>query len=306
MQCALIDIGSNSMRLSVYEINAAGFRTLFREKIMAGLAGFVEKKRLSADGISRAVNGLMQFRDTLEKLGISDVRVFATASLRNIQNTAEAVSEITARTGYAIEVLSGFDEAMFGYSGAMRDVGLETGVFVDIGGASTEIVTFSSGRLDGAVSLPVGSLRLYSDYVKRILPHKGALLRIDTRVKSELASLQAGKSYDTIVGVGGTLRAALKLTRRLYSLPADCKEIDSAALEGLWQVLIKNDRAAIDLILKTEPERVHTIVPGIAILREIVQKYGTQKIIISNYGVREGYLCSRIKPEIPATPKTES
>ena len=69
-------------------------------------------------------------------------------------------------------------------------------------------------------------------------------------------------------------------------------------------MLIKNDRAAIDLILKTEPERVHTIVPGIAILREIVGKYKVNKITISNYGVREGYLCSRVKIETPATPKT--
>lgn len=304
MQCALIDIGSNSMRLSVYEVGGGAFRTLFREKIMAGLAGFVEKKKLNAEGITRASDGLLQFRDTLSLLGISDVRVFATASLRNIQNTQEAVSEITRRSGFEIEVISGLDEALFGYSGAMRDVGLDTGVFVDIGGASTEVVTFSGGKLSGATSLPIGSLRLYSDYVKRILPHKSALARIDTRVTSELATLSGGKSYETIVGVGGTLRAALKLTRRLYALPPTCKEIDAAALEGLWQVLIKNDRAAIDLILKTEPERVHTIVPGIAILREIVAKYNVKKIMISNYGVREGYLCSRIKIETPATPKT--
>lgn len=305
MQCALIDIGSNSMRLSVYEVEGASFRTLFREKIMAGLAGFVEKKRLGPEGIDRACEGLLQFRDILELLNIDKVSVFATASLRNIENTAEAVSEITSRTGFSVEVISGLDEALYGYTGAMRALDLEGGVFIDIGGASTEIVTFSGVELGEANSLPIGSLRLYSDYVDRILPNKSALMKIEERVTEELDAV-VGSKNDYIVGVGGTARAALKLTRRLFSHPSDCMEIDAAELEELWQVLIKTDRRAIDLILKTEPERVHTIIPGLAILRAIVQKYSAKKIVISSFGVREGYLCSRIKPETPATPKTES
>ena len=87
MNSALIDIGSNSMRLSVYELSNGSFRTLFREKIMAGLAGFVVKKKLTPEGIDRACDGLLRFRETLKLLEIDDVSVFATASLRNISNT---------------------------------------------------------------------------------------------------------------------------------------------------------------------------------------------------------------------------
>ena len=306
MNCALIDIGSNSMRLSVYELADGSFRTLFRDKIMAGLAGFVVKKKLTPEGIGRACDGLLQFRETLELLGISDVSVFATASLRNIANTDEAVGEISRRTGFTIDVISGLDEAMFGYSGAMLELGLSSGVFTDIGGASAEVVTFSSGKLCGANSLPIGSLRLYSDCVKRIMPTKGALAKIDERVKAELAALPDGQSYERIAAVGGTARAALKLTRRLFSLPPSCTEVEFAAVEQLWQTLIKNDRAAIDLILKTEPERVHTIIPGLAILRGIAQKFSAKTMVVSSYGVREGYLCSRKRSEILATRKTES
>ena len=306
MNSALIDIGSNSMRLSVYELSNGSFRTLFREKIMAGLAGFVVKKKLTPEGIDRACDGLLRFRETLKLLEIDDVSVFATASLRNISNTDEAVGEISSRTGFSIDVISGFDEAVFGYLGAMRELGMSSGVFVDIGGASAEIVTFTSGKLCGANSIPIGSLRLYSDYVKRILPTKGALAKIDARVKSELAPVPNGKSYDTIAAVGGTARATLKLARRLFDLPPGCVEIEMSAVEQLWQTLIKNDRAAIDLILKTEPERVHTIVPGLAILRGIAGKFSAKRMIVSTYGVREGYLCSRKRSEILATRKTES
>ena len=123
MKQAVIDIGSNSMRLSVYETTEAGtFTILFKDKIMAGLAGYVEEGALSPEGITRAILGLRSFRGTLRALNIPQVAVFATASLRNIRNTAQAVAEIQRGTGFAIEVLSGEEEARLGYAGAMEEL----------------------------------------------------------------------------------------------------------------------------------------------------------------------------------------
>lgn len=117
MKQAVIDIGSNSMRLSVYETTETGtFTILFKDKIMAGLAGYVEEGALSPEGITRAILGLRSFRGTLRALNIPQVAVFATASLRNIRNTAQAVAEIQRGTGFAIEVLSGEEEARLGYA----------------------------------------------------------------------------------------------------------------------------------------------------------------------------------------------
>ena len=84
MKQAIIDIGSNSIRLTLYETNAQDFKILFREKIMAGLAGYVEDGRLSAEGIECACAGLLSFRTILQTLDIEGARVFATASLRNM------------------------------------------------------------------------------------------------------------------------------------------------------------------------------------------------------------------------------
>ena len=176
MKQAVIDIGSNSMRLSVYETTEAGtFTILFKDKIMAGLAGYVEEGALSPEGITRAILGLRSFRGTLRALNIPQVAVFATASLRNIRNTAQAVAEIQRGTGFAIEVLSGEEEARLGYAGAMEELALSEGLFVDIGGASTEVVRFAHGQLVSAVSCPVGSLKLYRDWVKKILPNQQAV-----------------------------------------------------------------------------------------------------------------------------------
>lgn len=98
MKQAIIDIGSNSIRLTVYETEGQSFRILFREKIMAGLAGYVEDGKLSAEGIECACAGLLTFRKILQTLQIENVRIFATASLRNIFNTARALSVIRAAT----------------------------------------------------------------------------------------------------------------------------------------------------------------------------------------------------------------
>lgn len=97
MKQAIIDIGSNSIRLTVYETEGQSFRILFREKIMAGPAGYVEDGKLSAEGIECACAGLLTFRKILQTLQIENVRIFATASLRNISNTARALSVIARR-----------------------------------------------------------------------------------------------------------------------------------------------------------------------------------------------------------------
>ena len=105
MKYALIDMGSNSIRLTVYDMDRASFRVLFKEKIMAGLAGYVEHGRLTRDGIDCACQSLREFRSTLELLQIEHLAVFATASLRNICSAVYEVvqkrPDITAREAVA-------------------------------------------------------------------------------------------------------------------------------------------------------------------------------------------------------------
>ena len=168
MQCAVIDIGSNSIRLSVYDAEKTNFKILFKEKIMAGLASYVEDGVLSPEGIECACHSLIELKERLRLLNIQNVSVFATASLRNINNTQDVLQKIYSTTGFCLEVISGKQEAFYGYTGAMLDLSLPSGIFLDIGGASTEIAFFANGTLIEAESYPIGSLRLYEDCVKNI------------------------------------------------------------------------------------------------------------------------------------------
>ena len=146
MQCAVIDIGSNSIRLSVYDAEKTNFKILFKEKIMAGLASYVEDGVLSPEGLECACPSLIELTERLCLLNIQNISVFATASLRNINNTQDVLQKIHSTTGFCLEVISGKQEAFYGYTGAMLDLSLPGGIFLDIGGASTEIAFFANGN----------------------------------------------------------------------------------------------------------------------------------------------------------------
>lgn len=226
MKQAIIDIGSNSIRLTLYETEGQSFRILFKEKIMAGLARYVENGKLSTEGIECACAGLLTFREILQILQIDAVNVFATASLRNISNTQQALSVIRAATGYTVDVISGEDEALFGYTGAMQELHMTSGAFIDIGGASTEIVTFDDGIPIDLASFPIGSLSLYRRCVKRIVPGEGSLRRLRQVIgKTFDVTGAAPEAREIITGVGGTARAVLKLASHYYKSSEDCSSI---------------------------------------------------------------------------------
>ncbi len=308
MKQAVIDIGSNSMRLTLYEINEDNFKILFREKIMAGLAGYVESNVLTSDGIKCACDGLLEFKHTLEALQIENVFVFATASLRNIANTDEAVNEIKVKTDFDVEIISGAVEATLGYYGALQELSISDGLVIDIGGASTELVTFKENQILTSHSFSVGSLSLYKKCVKNILPGKDSMKKIKTMIKK---TIQLDKTYEketpnTFIAVGGTARGILKLAQKYYGLDTSCHVLTAQQLRGLSVLLCRKEQDRINLILKLEPERIHTLVPGYMILQYIFEYFDADEMIVSDYGVREGYLCQKLLPKNIHTAKTEN
>ncbi len=117
---AIIDIGSNTIRLNVYQVEEDGaIHSIFQSKETAGLAGYVrEDGSMSREGLDRAADALLRFRSILDALHIENRAVFATASLRNITNSEEAVFQLQERTGLMIRLLSGREEAILDYVGA--------------------------------------------------------------------------------------------------------------------------------------------------------------------------------------------
>ena len=296
---SVIDIGSNSIRLTVYECPSPHqISVVFRTKDITGLAGFVNQKgELVEEGMVRASEVLQQYRHILDHLRIEKRAVFATASLRNIVNTDEALRFLQESSGFAIEVISGEREAILGYRGATSRHPRERGQVVDIGGGSTEVTYFDRNGVIKAVSLPVGSLNLFRTRVKKLLPRAEERDKIVKKVQREWKKAQLPRAESNLLcAIGGTARGAGRLARSLYRLPRDNSVISLEMLDEMLDTLRREGRQTLCTILKAVPERVHTIVPGMLILSTVAHQMGCDTIEVGEYGVREGYLLEEMLP----------
>lgn len=292
----IIDIGSNTMRLSCYKIRDGKPEYVFHKKYMAGLASYInEEGRMSSKGIKKAVEILLNFKGIISSVDIGTVYVIATASFRNTVNTEEILKIIEEETGFMVQVISGEEEALCDYAGARYHFDAAEGMLADIGGGSTELVFYKDDAVLKAVSIPIGSLNMYTRHVKNLFPEKDEIKQIKNKALNELSKVN-GKDMESsiIIGVGGTNRAAGKLYNDLYDADKENKVLEASRVKKLAREITKNPKEGMKKILQIVPERIHTILPGMIILNTIVKYYNADKIYVSSWGVREGYLLDKL------------
>ena len=295
MICGIVDLGSNTIRLSIYHWEGQDFRLLLNKKTMAGLTGYVQGGVLSDSGILVACRTLSSYRALLDNFQVSKMHVFATASLRNISNTGEAVETIRDVTGIPVEVLSGDEEAALALKGAVLPGGVSTGLLADIGGGSFELVSYEDMSITSACSLPVGSLSLYTRFVNGLFPTPEERKAMRAYVEEQLDRARtAGVRRSRLCGVGGTIRALNKLSVDVFHKPPESRSMTAEELRELYKLLKKDGRDTLRQILHAAPDRVHTLVPGLVILNTIIKAYGVEQVTASSSGVREGYLMDRV------------
>ncbi|MDD3362712.1 MAG: phosphatase [Hespellia sp.] len=289
----IIDIGSNTMRLSCYRVVEKELIPTFHKKNMAGLAGYVDDDNcLSKKGIKRAIDTLEDFKKLIMCVGLDKLYVIATASIRNVDNTEKVVKEIFDKTGIEVEILSGKQEAMYDFQGATYCCDSESGLVVDIGGGSTELVCFDDHRVEDANSIPVGSLNCFSKFVDGLFPTEEEEEDIRAFVRKHLDKLKIGKQK-IILGVGGTNRACMKLYNDYYDCESDNTIMESDKITELLQTIVGDEKTGMKRILKIVPDRIHTIIPGMIVIDEINQYCKCKKIQLSAGGVREGYMVEK-------------
>lgn len=295
MKCGVADVGSNTIRLSIYQCEGETIKLLLNRKEMAGLAGYVKNGILSDSGILVACRTLAGFRALLNNLEVKDLYVFATASLRNITNTEEALETIREVTHLKVEVLTGAEEAELSFQGAAMGGGTPSGLLADIGGGSTELVAYERGAITSKCSLALGSLSTYSRFVDGLFPTQTERRAIRAFAEAELERAKTPHvKCKHLTGVGGTIRAAAKLCNDLAGTDPDNRIIPAEEVRDLYKGLKKGDKDTLRQILRSTPDRVHTIIPGLVIFNTVLKAYGVETISVSASGVREGYLLKRV------------
>ena len=300
MLYAMIDVGSNTIRMAIYEIDGDKVTMQMKRKHTVGLASYVKDHMLQRAGIDKVVEIIQEYRNFLDDLGIHSVTAFTTAAMRNAINGSDAVSEISHRTRTNLTIMSGDDEATFDFIGATHDLIEDTGLLVDIGGGSTEIVYFAQREIQVKVSLPIGSLNFHTRYTgSHILPSASELAEMYAEAEATIAAIQEFQavSHAQICGIGGTFKGAMALYNAMYGMPRRNMRMEVGRLRDILQRFLRDHELIVPdkiLLMRTVPERMHTFMPGLVIADVLAKRFGTLNIIYSDSGVREGYIYSKI------------
>jgi len=313
MKHAVIDMGSNTIRLIVFEVDgtapfAASPRIAVNKKAMAGLASYVVDGVLGDEGIDRAVKTLGKHVAAAQIAGAASISVFSTAILRNIDNSDDARHRIEERTGLSIDLLSGEDEARLGYRGCCGQIGPGNWLAVDVGGGSTELSALRAGLLCGqsqpldliadlsVASVPFGSLKMFMHYVSEVLPTKteAKVIRDFMAERASATDVLRNRSFPQVIGLGGTARSSVKLVHALFETDGDALVATRAQLEELVALPTLDFRRVLLGIVRLCPDRVHTVLVGLAMLLGIMDVAGAETLRVCKQGIREGYLLERV------------
>ena len=292
MLYGIVDIGSNTVKLNVYRCNENELKIVFSKKENLGLVFYINRGNLTNKGIEKLVNVLKKMKNDLDYLKINSYSFFSTAGLRNIDNSAEVTEIINNRVKIEIDVLSGEEEGELSFCGSVSVMKNYNGILIDLGGGSVEIVLFKDKKIMEKYSIPVGSLKMYNDYVSAMIPTENECNLIKEKIYSELERVKF-KNQEKIpfmCGVGGSIRTIEKILIDINLQKNKSDLIDVRLLKELKIELSHNNKETFNKILHVKPSRIHTIVPALLILESITSYFGCEEIQISKFSVREGYL----------------
>jgi exopolyphosphatase/guanosine-5'-triphosphate,3'-diphosphate pyrophosphatase len=283
---AVIDIGSNSVRLVVYAGAERAPEPIFNEKVMAGLgAGLKRNGDLSEASMDRALAELTRFRLLLDQFGIDDVHVVATAAVRDSGNGPDFVRSIR-KLGLPCRVLEGEEEARLAGSGVISSTLDADGLVADLGGGSVELVDVADGTTGEAFSLPLGTLRATADNDGEKAARK--LLRASVKEHG----LRGAAKRRTLYLVGGSWRCLAKAHMILTDYPLKVTHEYLLPVDQLGRlrrfVSSSDPRLAKDI----SPMRLAGLPVGAMLVKLLAEELEPDQVVVSAYGIREGLLYS--------------
>src|SRR3979409_103179 len=297
---AVIDIGSNSVRLVVYQSMARSLITIFNEKALCGLGREVQTTGLLApDAVDKALTSLQRFRALCKVMKVGRVHAIATAACRDATNGPDFIAKAERICGVRIEILSGPREAKLSALGVISGIHRPDGIVGDLGGGSLELVGVKGNRVHSGVTLPLGSLALQD------LSHK-SLKRAERIVKNELsevAQLKAGRGRN-FYAVGGTWRALARIHIIQSNYPPRVTDGYSIPAADALDFAVRLRRlASADMLANIEAvadARRPLLTYAALVLEYIIRVANPKTIVFSTFGVREGLLYGMLPPEVRA------
>jgi exopolyphosphatase/guanosine-5'-triphosphate,3'-diphosphate pyrophosphatase len=306
---AVVDIGSNSGRVMVYASEAFGqLRILAGSRASLRLArGLDASGRIPADALERAFEALRDFRSIARGSGARRIVAAGTSALRDAVNGPPFIARVRRELGFELNVLSGVEEARYGFLGAVGGLPVDDGVLFDLGGGSLQIVRFRQRHLLAAVSVPLGALRVSDAFLRSDPPSPRELRRLREHTRSTLEEAGIGPlgEGEQVVGTGGTVRNLARVDERAsgypiprlhgYLLSRRRLHEMTATLAGLR--LKKRAR-----IPGLNLDRRDSVVGGAVVLDTLLELLGAGEVVVSGQGVREGLALSLARDRLDPAP----
>ncbi len=290
---AIVDIGSNSIRLMVYDGLRRSPLPVFNEKLICGLGrGVALTGRLADESVGRALRELRRFRVMCHQIGAQKIYAVATAAVRSAENGPDFVEQAQAALGAKISVLSGKKEAHLTAMGLLAGIPDADGVVGDLGGGSLEVVHVKAGEIHGGATLPLGPLHLMDVSGQSIEKAQ----KLTDKLLAEVDLLD-GLKNQTFYAVGGAWRNLARIhmgqnhyplhVLHHYDMPRDAAQGISSLVSGLGPETLQE----IQVIPK---DRAATLPYGAMVLDRLIERAQPRNVVVSAYGVREGLLFSKL------------
>lgn len=298
---ALLDLGSNSTRMGIYQINADhSFTEIKRFKEMTrlseGMGDGSKDLKLKPAAIKRTLEALKRFKVEYEQVPEITVRGVATAAVRNASNGADFLEQVHQQMGVEIEILSGNAEAYYDYVGVLHAFDLEDCMICDMGGGSFELIVVQGRKAVNYISIPYGAVTLSERYHatdKISAVDFFALQRFISYKFNQLSWLTKGRGFPLVL-LGGANRTVarkgnhgktLANSQGLHGTTMSAFEFIEVFQSWLGQTLAQRQQSLGD-----EKDRADIIIAGLTPVVMLIEQYAVPKIIFSESGVREGII----------------
>lgn len=292
----VLDVGSNSVRLVVFDGAARAPAYFFNEKILCGLgAGINETGRLNPEGRRRALAEIRRFKLLAEGMGLPPLSAVATAAVRDAEDGPDFREDVERETGIKLYVIDGREEARLSAQGVLLGWPGASGLMCDIGGSSMELAEINAGHVGKRVTSGLGPLKLAG-----IKGGKKALRAHIKQVMGDLAA-EMGTDHERLYLVGGSWRAIAKLDMLRRGYPLWVLHEYRMTPSGLKKTLDWIAKADLDEARRqtsTSSARMALVPVAALVLKRLIQTFHPKEIAISAYGIREGLLYEQMPEKL--------
>ena len=300
---AIVDIGSNTMRLVIYSRNKSGRLTESENvKAVARLRNYLSPSgRLEKEGIDVLIQTLQSFQEVTRHHNLQDVKCVATAAIRQANNQQEILNRVESETDFSMRILSEYEEAYYGYLAVVNSTPFENGITVDIGGGSTELTLFEDRKLISFHSFPFGALSLKQQFIQNELPTEEELTALRLFLSDQFHSLPwiADKGLP-LIGIGGSARNMAQIHQEYTEYPlAGIHQYMMAAkdVKTIHKLLLSLNFDEVQRLEGLSKDRADIIIPALEVFSCLMDYTAAAVFALSRKGLRDGVFYEELTKE---------